>query len=41
MCAPHLLPCDHIIYVDGNRVTQAEVAQVLLTGGLRKVSFAF
>jgi hypothetical protein len=41
MCAPHLMPCDHIIYVDGNRVTQAEVAQVLLTGGLRKVSFAF
>lgn len=36
MCATYLEPCDHIIYVDGIRVTQAEVAQFLLTNKIKQ-----
>ena len=37
MCAPHLQVLDHVIYVDRNRVSQAEVAQQLLTKGMKEV----
>jgi hypothetical protein len=37
MCAPHLQVLDHVIYVDRNRVSQAEVAQTLMMKGMKEV----
>lgn len=37
ICAAHLKVLDHLVYIDGQRVTQAEVAQQLMTKGMKEV----
>lgn len=39
MCSPHLKVFDHIVYVSGVRVTQADVAQTLLVKSMKEVKF--